>query len=64
VRLLNHVCYGKAIRITYSDCMPIVLFVQHENRMHSIMLSPVVSMDLPHFSILSHKSHNIREKRY
>jgi hypothetical protein len=27
--LHNHCCCGKAISITYSECVPIVLFIQH-----------------------------------
>jgi len=52
--MLNQFCYGKAISVTYSDCVSVVLFVQHENCMRRIILSSVVGMDLPYFSTLSH----------
>ena len=48
-RLLNNFCYGKAISVTYSDCVSVVLFVQHEDHMRCIILSSLASMDLPYF---------------
>jgi hypothetical protein len=33
VRSRNQCCHGKAIRITYSECVLVALVIQHVNRM-------------------------------
>ena len=37
-RSCNHCCYGKAIGITYSECVFIALGIQHANRMRRITI--------------------------
>ena len=38
-RSRNHCCSGKAITITYSECVSVALVIQHEMRMRHIGLS-------------------------
>jgi hypothetical protein len=40
--------------ITYSECVFIALFIQHAERIRSIILSSVDSLALPYFFTLSH----------
>jgi len=37
-RSLNHCCCGRAILITYSECMSVALVNQHEMRMCHIVI--------------------------
>jgi hypothetical protein len=60
---LNHCCSGNAISITYSECVTVVLVIQHAKRMRRILLSSVVCPALPYFSALSHRRHVFREKK-
>jgi hypothetical protein len=57
----NHRCCGKAINITYSESMSVVLVIQHAKRMGRIM-SSVACMPLHYFSTVSHKRHDFRGK--
>jgi len=57
-RSRNHCCRGKTIRITYSGCVSAALVIQHATRIRRITLY------LWHFSKLSHKRHDFREKSY
>jgi hypothetical protein len=40
-RSCNHCCRGRAINITYSECLSVALAVQHAQRMRRIILSSV-----------------------
>jgi hypothetical protein len=55
VRSLNHCCRGKAISITYCECVSVALVIQHAKRMRRIILSSVACSTLPYFSTLSHE---------
>jgi hypothetical protein len=37
-RSRNHCCRGKAISITYSECVSVALVIQHARRMRRIIL--------------------------
>jgi hypothetical protein len=45
----NNSCREKAISILYSECMSVVLIIQHAMRMCSIILSSVACLALPYF---------------
>ena len=42
--LCNHCRYGKGVRITYSDCVSVVLVIQDTKCMRRIALSPVCDL--------------------
>jgi hypothetical protein len=48
-RSRNHCCSGKAISITFSGCVSVVLVTQHAKRMRRIILSCVVCLAVPCF---------------
>jgi hypothetical protein len=52
----NHRCCGKAVDITYSESMSVVLVIQHAKRTGRIM-SSVACLHLYYFSTVSHKRH-------
>ena len=61
---INHICSGKAISITYSECVFVATFNQHAMRMRHIILPSVTCPAVPCFSTLSHKRHDFRKKIY
>ena len=53
VRQGNQSCRGKAICITYSECVFVALVILHAKQKRRIILSSVGGMPLPYFSTLS-----------
>jgi hypothetical protein len=45
----NYCCRGKAMGVTYSECVSVALGIQHAKRMSRIIFSPVACPALPHF---------------
>jgi len=60
----NHCCSGKAISITYSECVSVALVIQDAERMLRILLSSVAFPALHYFSTLSHKRHDFWKRSY
>jgi hypothetical protein len=56
----KHCCSGKAISITYSECVFIALSIQHAMCIRHIFI--LVRPGLQYFSTLSHKRHISRKK--
>jgi len=52
----NHCCHGKAISITYSECVSVDLLIQHAKLMRHFVFSSVPCAALLKFSALSHKN--------
>jgi hypothetical protein len=48
-RSRNHCCCGKAISITYSECLSILLFIQH-----AMLMRHIVTCDLSGSTIFFH----------
>jgi hypothetical protein len=46
-RSCNQCCRGKAISITYSECVSVALFIQHAKCVYHILLSYVASQAAP-----------------
>ena len=63
VRWVNHCCSGKAIYVTYSECVFSALGIQHAVRMSRIMLSSVACTALQYFSTSSHKRSDFLKKK-
>jgi len=55
----NHFYRGKAISLTYSEWVFVVLFIQHTMPMHRIIIPPVACPAVPYFPILSRKFRNM-----
>ena len=48
----DHGCRGKALSITYYECVPVALGIQLEMRVRRITISSVVCLALPCFSTI------------
>jgi hypothetical protein len=62
-RSRNNWCLGKAVSITYSECVSVALVTQHANRKPRIILSSVACPAVQYLSALSNKRHDFREKK-
>jgi hypothetical protein len=63
VRSRNNSCIGKAVRITYSECVSVALVIQHAKRMRHIISLSVACLAVQYFSTLSHKLYNFLIKK-
>jgi len=45
----DHCCSGKAVNITYCECVSVALRIHHVKRMRRTILSFVAYLDLPYF---------------
>ena len=61
-RLCEHCCSGKAVSITYYECVFLALGSQHAMRVRRIIFSYVACMLLPYFPTLSHKRHDFLKR--
>jgi len=56
-----HCCCGKAISITYSQCVSVALIIQHAEPMLPIVLLSAVYLAVQYFSTLSHKRQDFKK---
>ena len=57
-RSCNHCCGGKAVSITYCECVFVALCIQHAMRIRRIIFATVACPSVPYISTLSHKQHD------
>jgi hypothetical protein len=62
-RSRNLCCGGKAVSITYSECVSVALFNQHAKRVRCIKLSLLACLTLQFFSTLSHEKQALGGKK-
>jgi hypothetical protein len=60
----NYFCSGKAVSISYSECLSVYLLIQHAMRMRRIISSSVVCVPLPYFSTYLINGTIFRKKVY
>ena len=63
-RLCKPCFRGKAVSITYSECVPVALVIQDAMRMRRIILSSAACLGPQYFSSLSYERHDFGEKMY
>ena len=56
-------CRGQAVSITYSECVPVALVIQHAMRMRRNILSSAVCPAVQYFSRSLIKGKNLGEER-
>jgi len=61
-RSRNHCCSATAIRITYSECVPVALVMQYAMRMRHNVLPSLACLAVQCVSTVSHKWHDFRKK--
>jgi hypothetical protein len=54
----KHCCSGKAISITYSECVSVALDIQHAKCMHRIILSSLSSLTVSYYSTLPYNRYD------
>jgi len=57
----NYCCRGKAISISFSECVSVTLASHDAKRMRRIILSSLACLVLRHFFTLSHKRHDFQK---
>jgi uncharacterized membrane protein YwzB len=62
-RSRNHYCCGKAISITYCECVSVALVIQHAKRMRCIILSSMACLAVTYFSTLFKKTARFSKKQ-
>jgi hypothetical protein len=62
-RSCNNYCRGKAISITYSECVFTALVIQYAKRVRRIILVYMGCLFRPRFSTLSHEWQDFRKKK-
>jgi len=60
-RSFNHCCSGKAMRITYSDCVFVALVIQHAMHMRHIAICGLQAVQ--YFCTLSYKRQDFRKEK-
>ena len=53
-RSYNHCCSGKAMSVTYCECLFVALSIQHAMRMRHAIVSSMACLAERYFSLLSH----------
>ena len=60
---LRIIAVGKAVSITYSECVFVVLVIQHAKSMRRDILSSVVCLAVAYFFTLPHTQHDFPKKK-
>jgi len=63
-RLCNKCWRGKAVSITYSDCVFVDLGIQHAMRMHRIILTSLACPVVPYISTLFHSWYDTQKQNF
>jgi len=61
-RSRNHCCLGKAINMTYSECVSSLRYPACRAHAPCVLLSSVTCVFVPHFSTVCHQRHHYRIK--